>query len=191
MEMKTTGIGMLILLLSVAVAAQAPQRGPGQRGQRGGRVAHMDTDGDRKISKDEWKGSAEAFDRLDSDDDGFISAEEGLQARRGRGARGMGPGQMDTNGDQKISKDEWKGSAEAFDRLDSNDDGFITAEEGRQGRGGRGARGTRGTGPMDTNGDKRISRDEWKGPADRFDQLDANRDGFLTPDEMRQRRGGR
>ena|ERR1044072_3466809 len=37
--------------------------------------------------------------------------------------------QLDTDQDQRISRDEWKRRPKAFDRLDSNHDGFITREE--------------------------------------------------------------
>jgi hypothetical protein len=37
--------------------------------------------------------------------------------------------QMDTDQDQRISRDEWKRRPKGFDRLDSNGDGFITREE--------------------------------------------------------------
>ena len=48
---------------------------------------------------------------------------------------------------------------------------------------------------MDTDDDKKISRDEARGPmVQRFDQMDADDDGFVTVDEMRiafeRRRGG-
>ncbi len=36
---------------------------------------------------------------------------------------------------------------------------------------------------LDRNGDNRVSRDEFDGPPDRFDDHDANRDGYLTDDE--------
>ena len=37
---------------------------------------------------------------------------------------------LDTNQDEKISKEEAKGPlADHFDRIDSNDDGFITKDE--------------------------------------------------------------
>ena len=37
--------------------------------------------------------------------------------------------QMDTDQDQKISRDEWQRRPKAFDRLDANHDGFITRED--------------------------------------------------------------
>lgn len=37
---------------------------------------------------------------------------------------------------------------------------------------------------QDRNGDGRLSRDEWRGPADRFDKLDKNHDGVLTRAEL-------
>jgi hypothetical protein len=99
--MKSIGIALLALALSGTLAAQG-RRGAGQgsQGQRGGRPAQADTNGDGKISKDEWKGPAEAFDRLDSNHDGNITREEMAQGRGSRqgGPRG-GPREMDTNGD--------------------------------------------------------------------------------------------
>src|SRR3954471_11847592 len=83
----------------------------------------MDTDGDGKISRAEWKGPADMFDKLDANHDGYITADE-----RPRG-RGFDMTKMDTNHDGKISKDEWKGRPQMFDRLDSNHDGFITNDE--------------------------------------------------------------
>jgi hypothetical protein len=37
---------------------------------------------------------------------------------------------------------------------------------------------------LDRDGDARVSRTEFDGPADRFDLHDANHDGYLTDEEM-------
>jgi arylsulfatase A-like enzyme len=37
----------------------------------------------------------------------------------------------------------------------------------------------------DRNGDGKVSRDEFRGPPERFNRLDRNRDGFITKDEER------
>ncbi|MEO7191420.1 MAG: hypothetical protein ABI051_10225 [Vicinamibacterales bacterium] len=44
---------------------------------------------------------------------------------------------------------------------------------------------------MDANHDGQISRQEWTGPAKRFDQLDRNHDGVISKQELRPARAGR
>ena len=39
---------------------------------------------------------------------------------------------MDLNGDGSISRDEWKGQARVFDRLDANHDGVLSPQELRR-----------------------------------------------------------
>jgi len=81
---------------------QGPGMGPGGRGGgqgpggegRGRRdpkemLKAMDTDGDGKVSKDEFRGPDHLFQRLDADGDGCVTAEEMEKLRGGR--RG-GPG---------------------------------------------------------------------------------------------------
>src|SRR5262245_24431540 len=57
----------------------------------------------------------------------------------------------------------------------------LTGTLGAQGRGGNGPARN-----MDANGDGKISKEEWKGPAEMFSRLDANNDGYLTREEMEQ-----
>lgn len=144
-----------VLLLSVSILAQNPQgprqrgmrqplayargtalaqdpqgpRGPRQRGgHRGGkRMQRMDTNNDGAISRDEWRGSPQIFDKIDKNNDGSLSREEFAVAGRNRGGQRLK--RMDTNNDRQISRDEWKGGDEAFSRLDANNDGVITREE--------------------------------------------------------------
>jgi len=71
---------------------------------------------------------------------------------------------------------------------------------GQPGPGGTGPPGMRCGGPMrgnrpgfvkrlDRDGDGRISRKEFDGPADAFDRVDANRDGYLSESEAPRRQG--
>ena len=126
---------VLALLTSISVLAQDPQGQPGPR-RRGGhngekRMKTMDVNNDGVISRDEWKGRPEAFNRIDKNGDGSLTREEFGDAARRQGGR---LNQMDTNNDGKISRDEWKGNPKRFDRLDANGDGVITKEEIRGAR---------------------------------------------------------
>jgi hypothetical protein len=126
---------VLALLTSISIFAQVPQGQPRPR-QRGGpngekRMKRLDINNDSAISRDEWKGKPEAFDKIDGNGDGSLSREElGAAARRQAGRIN----QMDTNNDGKISRDEWKGPPKRFDRLDADGDGMITKEEIRGAR---------------------------------------------------------
>lgn len=96
---------------------------------------------------------------------------------------------LDKNHDGVISRDEFPGKDKAFARLDRNNDGVISLDELKAARAehhkGGHARLGKKLKTMDTNGDGKISRDEWRGKPEKFQELDTNGDGFLTPDELR------
>jgi Ca2+-binding EF-hand superfamily protein len=123
------------------------------------------------------------------------------QAATSTPARSM-HAKLDANGDGVIDKNEAAKSprlAGEFDQLDRNRDGRLTADERPQ-RHRDGRRGMHGMHErmqkLDANGDKRVSRAEAAAKpefAQRFDKLDANRDGFLDRGDwqarMAQKRG--
>jgi len=128
----------------------------------------------------------------------FAQDPQGQPGARQRG----GPGRekrmrnMDINNDGAISRDEWKGNPQVFERIDKDSNGSITRDEliaagPRPARQARQSRHQGRIGQMDTNNDKQISRDEWKGDAKRFDRLDVNSDGVITKEELRSIRRNR
>ncbi len=129
-------------------------------GQRVQRLTVIDADRDGSITGDERRaamqtrmaGRADArFDRLDADDDGSISRAEfaaareaSREARADRGPRPMrahrghgrglgGMARMEARGPIVIA-DVRARAEQAFTRLDADQDGFVTAAEGRAGR---------------------------------------------------------
>lgn len=115
--------------------------------------------------------------------------------------------QFDTDGDNRLSQDEFPGPDTHFQRFDSNGDGYLEPDElpkgpppGRQGDPGRrssgsnvppGMQGNGNGGPagspidqFDTDGDNKLSKEEFPGPDDHFQQFDRNNNGYLEEDEM-------
>lgn len=105
----------LVLSLTGIVAAQGMD--PWQRMQR------FDSDGDGKVTREEFRGPARMFDRFDKNADGVITQNE---ARR-RGSDSLQRA-ADTDKDGKVSKEEWTA---LFDRMDTNGDGTLDPTEFR------------------------------------------------------------
>jgi len=101
-----------------------------------GMIEHHDRDGDGKVSEKEFPGPDEHFTRIDLDSDGFINREEARQAPRPKGQGGRVPGKFredDADGDGVVSRAEFSGPVDHFERLDLNGDGAIQESEARQG----------------------------------------------------------
>ena len=103
----------------------------------------------------------------------------------------------DTNGDGKLSRAEVEKAMAhllgKFDRIDTNKDGQLSRGElnawKKAHRGERQAKAAERFRHADTDGDGAISRAEAEKHAPRlakkFDQIDSNKDGKLTQDELR------
>jgi Ca2+-binding EF-hand superfamily protein len=115
------------------------RRGHHTRAEAEERWKKLDQDNDGRISRSEWQRDDQAFDRMDADKDGFLTKEE-LQsaAREFRAKRRSRLWEMDADADGNISRSEWKGKEETFNRLDSNKDGLLSRDELREARRHRG-----------------------------------------------------
>ena len=127
----------------------------------------------------------------------LVLAEPGPFA--GPGAGNLGAMMMDrmkaadTNGDAMISKAEAAAMprlAANFDAIDANKDGQLTVDELRafhQAHRGQGGAKAGLVGP-----DGKLTKEQFLArAAERFDRLDANKDGVVTADEMRAAHGKR
>jgi Ca2+-binding EF-hand superfamily protein len=156
----------------------------------------LDANGDMVIDRGEVPDSGRAaFDRLlknaDNNKDGKIDREEYrdmlLSLRESFGSISSRFAEIDKDGDGKISKDEFNGPEPLFARIDADGDGMISKDEASKFQPGQGAGAgmvTRRILGMDKDGDGKVSRDEFTGPPANFDRFDANKDGFITPDEL-------
>jgi len=141
--MKTTfcALGLGALLAGTAFAGDAPRSDAPRDEMR------ADKDGDGRVSRAEATSagaerSAEWFDKLDLNKDGYVTPEETKQARETR--RGEMKGMMeerfkeaDVNSDGQLSLDEVQSKmprlAERFSTLDADKNGMLSKDEIRHG----------------------------------------------------------
>ena len=151
---------------------------------------------DRAQTRDEVVAKVrERFARADANRDGFVAGDEMRGQRGERRARRMAM----RGGQQRANP------GAAFERLDTNRDNMLSREEFAAGRSMRAERrgrlgemrgqrgGMRGQGGMlrraDADRDGRVSLAEAQAAAlRRFDMVDVNRDGRITPEERQQMR---
>jgi Ca2+-binding EF-hand superfamily protein len=183
------GLGSAVLLVNPHAFAQGPQ------GSFMERLKAVDKNADGMLSRDEAASLpriSKHFDEIDANHDGFITFDElhafGAKHRGGR-HHGHALKALDKDGDGRISRDEAAAAprlAQNFDRIDADRDGFLTKEELRAAHK---AMRVEHWNRMDTDRDGRISLAEAQANAPRlaknFDQVDANHDGFVTPEELK------
>ena len=160
---------MLAVLTALSAGAAFAATAPANDSEHAPR-ARLDANGDGAIDRSEAARHprlAGKFDELDKNKDGKLAKEE-MPRRHGRGfgKNGHGPHGMmmklDTDRDGRISRAESAAgqakSAERFDRMDVNKDGYIDQAD-RQAR-------------------AEQRRAEW------FAKADTNKDGKLSPAEL-------
>ncbi len=102
----------------------------------------FDSDKDNNVTLDEYDGPMEVFRKFDKNGDGVVTYDElypEKMTERMKKEEEMGAkpealtilDTMDKNHDGKVTREEFKGSDDAFKRLDRNGDGVITIEDAR------------------------------------------------------------
>jgi Ca2+-binding EF-hand superfamily protein len=148
------------------------------------RFPQLDTNRDGRITRSEWRGTANAFRVNDWNRDGVLSGDEVRlgayppdDSVAGRDYR-MTPDDrfdyLDSNNDGRVTENEWDGTLSTFDRFDRNRDGRLTrAELGT-------VRPPTAFASIDANRDGRIAIGEWPWSRRSFIQQDRDNDGFVT-----------
>ena len=157
----------------------------------------MDTNADGRITRQEWRGSANSFRVHDWNADGVLSGQEIRAAARRQATEApdytpnsygyndwsqRGFTSLDDNRDGRIARQEWHYDNETFSRVDRNRDGFLSRNEFLMSdfdddRGDQ-------FDDLDLNGNNRVERAEWHGGAAAFQWMDRNGDGVLSRTEV-------
>lgn len=189
-----------VLVFALSMAAPTVARAQDddswrQRQDRGSRdretmlFRDMDTDHDGVITRSEWRGSDASFRAHDWNGDNVLSGEElqpGASRRTNNGVNDWTRAEfsrLDVNGDGRVTEDEWRYDLNSFRRADRNGDDVLSRTEFLN-AGNNQTWESDDFDSLDVNGDRRISRDEWRGSRRSFDLADRNGDGVLTRAEL-------
>jgi len=101
------------------------------------RFSGMDRNNDGVIALNEWRGSRQSFDVHDWNNDGVLTGDEVNEASARTGWTVEDEGfdraesfeYLDHNNNNRIEEAEWHGTVAAWNRLDVNDDDFLTRAE--------------------------------------------------------------
>lgn len=171
----------------------------------GDRFIQLDQNNNSYISRNEWEGTDEAFKGYDRDGDGALSRKEFEDRSPPRITESPKPkapadrfSELDGNQDKLVSRNEWLGTSSAFTQRDHDGDGFLTRKEfSSPSEATTGSSGKTPARPeaaeksrdsftiLDRNSDGVLSRAEWEGSTEAFNQRDKNNDGVMSAEEYK------
>ena len=103
-----------------------------RQARRAERFTALDINNNSRIEAREWDGTVAAFNRLDTNNDNFLSRAEmvnpGVDALDAAAARQRFD-TLDVDNNGRIESREWDGTVAAFNRLDVNNDNFLSRAE--------------------------------------------------------------
>jgi len=151
------------------------------------RFRELDRNNDGLLTSYEWRGESVAFSTVDRNNDRAVSRDEYMAMgsaddryrRVSYDPRDERFASEDRNRDSRIARSEWQGERGAFDILDRNRDGYVSAAEYRD----RSALADQFA-SWDSNRDGRLTREEFRYGQQLFDRLDTNNDRLITRDEF-------
>ena len=147
---------------------------------------NLDYNRDNYISKNEWRGEQGAFERRDCDRDSYLSRNEFLTATECNTTVDYGTfSNLDNDNNGYLSRKEWRESVTVFVSKDCNRDNRVSrVEYFTQDC----ASGTCDFDclfrELDVNNNGMVSRSEWRGDSQAFNQLDQNRSDGLSRSEL-------
>lgn len=144
--------------------------------------AKYDDNRDGVLTAEEFALGRTFFAALDLDKNGTLTREEAKDALTKKQSDAVNLRKLDTDGDGFVTRREWDGDQEGFDRLDRDNDGVLSKKDREIAR--NEARAEQRMKSYDKNADGIVSRDEWPGDDSSFRRQDADRNGQLTVDEL-------
>jgi hypothetical protein len=144
----------------------------------------LDHNRDNRLTANEWHHDVETFRRIDANRDNALTEAEFLGTDTDvDDLRGDRFDDIDVNNDGRVNRNEWYGSAAAFDRFDQNRDGVLSRFEvvGGENYSDDGLDQFRN---LDYDNNGVLARDEWHWSPLSFNARDLNRDGTISRQEF-------
>ena len=145
------------------------------------RFTRLDINRDSRIVRAEWPYDWQSFRRADRNRDNILTRPEFVNEDNVDDDRECGLSHCDLNGNGRVERREWHGSADAFNWLDRNRDNVLSYDElvdaDTDASSDLFAR-------LDTNRNGRVEVAEWQWSRASFDRRDRDNNGVLSRAEL-------